>query len=337
MLPFPPSWRGWVGRSLEQGAWQSPVARGLSRAYARISDPVRPVSLPSHARVIGIGGATLGGGYKTPLVLALAKALKEHGSVAVVASSYAARPARGLVGKDTGETVVGDEASWLASVLTPLGIPVFADGRRRRDTLRLAANLSQWVLMDGVLQTRPRRLHRSLLVLDGSLPWGAGSCPPAGDLRADRYRLLHAADALVVVLKGPDGVVPEDLTQSQRPVFRVTSRLSGAHAAGGARVDLTRLRSSRLGLVVAVGRPGRILEALRLEGIQPTEVVLHADHARPELVGRSRGAKVDAWLTTGKCATKLGARLGRAPVWVIDHSLELDPGLVEYSASASIP
>jgi hypothetical protein len=34
---------------------------------------------------------------------------------------------------------------------------------------------------------------------------------------------------------------------------------------------------------------------------------------------------VDAWLTTAKCATKVGVRLGGAPVW--------DPGLVEYSAS----
>jgi hypothetical protein len=45
---------------------------------------------------------------------------------------------------------------------------------------------------------------------------------------------------------------------------------------------------------------------------------------------------VDAWLTSAKCATKLRSHLGRAPVWVIDHRLEVDPALVDFVDGSSV-
>ena len=85
-----------AARRLEAGSFRSWPARGLAAVWQRASSPVRRVHLPAGVRVVGIGGATLGGAGKTPLVLELARALaqqaaKDQGQgrapVAVVASA----------------------------------------------------------------------------------------------------------------------------------------------------------------------------------------------------------------------------------------------------------
>jgi tetraacyldisaccharide 4'-kinase len=343
MLPLPVGWRRRVSRSLEQGAWCGAPATRLAELWALVADPVRPVRLPATGRVVAIGGATLGGSYKTPLVVALTRALVGHGGLAVVASGYAARLAGPLlVRRDLPAQAVGDEAALLGRALEPLGIPVVV-GRRRSDAIRAAAaeatrvaneatrvaNEGSLVLVDGLLQARPRRVHRSLLVLDADAPWGSGSCPPVGDLRARRDRLLWAADAVVLV--GGQATPPE-LDLGEMPVFRVRSRVHGAQAPDGTSVGLGTLRRARLGLWLAVARPNRILRSLAAAGVRPRVVSLEADHAHPALGSRLRDDRVDAWLTSAKCATKLGSRLGRAPVWVIDHRLEVDRALADFVA-----
>jgi tetraacyldisaccharide-1-P 4'-kinase len=352
MLPFPLGWRRRVSRSLEQGAWRGGTASRLGELWALIADPVRPVRLPAAGRVVAIGGATLGGSYKTPLVIALARALAGHGRVAVVASGYAARLGGPLlVNRDLPARLVGDEAALLGRVLEPLGIPVVV-GQDRSDAIRLAAAeairgateaigpTASLVLVDGLLQARPRRVHRSLLVLDADAPWGAGRCPPVGDLRARRDRLLRAADAVVLV--GGDTMVvggqatPPELDLGGMPKFRVPSRVHGAHAPDGTAVDFGTLRRARLGLWLAVARPDRILRSLAAAGVEPRVVSVEADHAHPALGIDPRTDRVDAWLTSTKCATKLGSRLGQAPVWVIDHRLEVDRALLDFVAGPPV-
>src|SRR5512143_1698708 len=111
MLPFPLGWRRRVARSLEQGRWRSAPALKLGELWALVADPVRPVHLPAAGRVVAIGGATLGGSYKTPLVIELARALVGRVRVAVVASGYAARLTGPLlVGPGLPARLVGDEA-----------------------------------------------------------------------------------------------------------------------------------------------------------------------------------------------------------------------------------
>src|SRR5688572_17568189 len=100
-----------IASRLEAGRFDSRAANLASRVWEKFSNPVRPLELPERARVIGIGGATLGGSEKTPLVLAFAERLRDEARVVVVASGYRARVTR-RVRPDDAVRDVGDEALW---------------------------------------------------------------------------------------------------------------------------------------------------------------------------------------------------------------------------------
>lgn len=347
-----------IARALESGAWRSPIADGLSWAWAGMAKPARPVVLPGGVRVVGVGGPTLGGSYKTPLVVALARAIAERGErVAVVAHEYGAR--RRARTSEPGDACrvsptdrardVGDDALLMARALVESGasagsplhprgasapagnaVAVFT-GARRRDVLALAATFSPLVLVDGLLQTTPERLALSILVVDAHEPWRLGSCPPRGDLRASARALDAAADVVLSVFDAA-GERPRGGDSS----WRLESRVTGASHGAGQALTFAALREMRLGLVLAVARPERIVRSLRARGIEPVETRLFSDHAVPR-PARSRGRPVDAWLTSSKCATKLGETYDGAPLFVLDHRLEVPPRIVDAVLTGSVP
>src|SRR5206468_557777 len=130
------------------------------------------------------------------LVLALARALRAAGvDVAVVAHGYGARVAEARRVRAADDVrAVGDDAAWVARDLDPCDVPVYVGPRAH--AVALAARERRHVVVDGLLQASPRRLFASLLAVDADSPWGAGACPPAGDLRAPVATLLAAADAV---------------------------------------------------------------------------------------------------------------------------------------------
>lgn len=315
--------RAWAQERLERGAFDGGLARSASSLWRRWADPVRPLALPPGVRVVGVGGATLGGAGKTPLVLELARGLAAQGDrVAVVATGYRARPGRARqVAADDRVGRVGDEALWFARALGPLGVPVVV-AEDRQEALELAARLAPRVLVDALLQARPARLSLSLLVLDAQGPWGAGRCPPSGDLRADRERLVAAADAVVLVGRGAQASrssLERTCGRAGRPLFDVGAGVRGARTPEGTLLGLDELARRRLGLALAVAHPERIATALRASGVVPALTCFQADHGVPA----ASGPPPEAWLATAKCATKLGRELGGAPVWVLEQALEL--------------
>jgi tetraacyldisaccharide 4'-kinase len=321
----------WVAGRLERGAWRNhPIADGLSALWARAADPVRPLRLPESGHVIGVGGATLGGSGKSAVTLELARRLARAGArVAVVASAYPARDraARRVRPADAVEPV-GDEALWLSRALQAEGVAVFM-GDPRKDAVAQAAAAADIVIVDGLLQTRPRRLGFSLLALDGAAPWGSLRCPPAGDLRALRRRILSACDAVLLAIdpSAPRvAAVPDaELQFYGKTVFPWSSELGGARTPDGLHVSIEGLRKLRLGLLLAVARPERIQAALAARGIPIQTVVLRADHAA---LNPPPGRRLDAWLTTAKCATKVAQNPGAAPVWTLEHRARLPGQLI---------
>ncbi|HMJ16501.1 MAG TPA: tetraacyldisaccharide 4'-kinase [Polyangiaceae bacterium] len=323
----------WIACRLERGALANPATRSLSRIWAACADPVRPVFLPAGPRLIGVGGATLGGSGKTPVSAALASELRAAGlRVAVIASGYRVRErvARRVLPQDAA-SVLGDEAVALARQLTPLGVGVFV-AKHRGSALELAARGEpDLIVLDGLLQARPQPLHVALLVLDSAAPWGAGHCPPAGDLRAERSRLYRAADVLLV--RREPGREPCSLRQSSSGPVELcwSDEITGARSADGEPSSIEDLRRLRVGLVLGLARPERVERELGRLGVFPALSLFYADHASltPPRARLGKAPRVEAWLTSAKCAAKLGKSFAGSPVLVLEQRVTLPAELLE--------
>jgi len=324
---------------LEQPGRPGLLRRSFSTAWGVVANPVREVTLPDGVRVVGVSGPTLGGSYKTPFVLALARSLVERGqAVAVAAHGYRARvrsPRRALPTDDVGD--VGDDALFLARELDGLRVPVVV-GKPWSAAVRLAASHAQIVLVDGLLQASPKPLGWSALVVDGRRSWESNRCPPAGDLRASPAALLAASDDIVEVFDRFDAPVAgspksdvEAPRTGYRAVFRVTSDIVAISDARSEMLPLDTVANRRVGLLAAVARPERIVAALAARRITPIDIRLFGDHrSLPERRWRARGrAPVDVWITTGKCSTKLGSHYEGKLVWTLVHRLALPAELVD--------
>ncbi len=106
------------------------------------------------------------------------------------------------------------------------------------------------IVVDGLLQAAPVRLAASLLVVDAEAPWGSGRCPPLGDLRAERGRLLKACDGVVTLHRAATGAgASGEVPNPQNPERRLDSALgevAGApcHVSGALpEVELASLRA----------------------------------------------------------------------------------------------
>lgn len=330
-----------IARALEEGRWGSKTARSLESVWLRFARVEREISLPPDARIVGIAGPTLGGSYVTPTVQALARALTARAQhVAIVGHGYRSRRTTPRVVRNMESVaLVGDEARELATALADDSVPVFV-GRPRVDAIALAARRASIVLVDALLQTSPRRLARSLLVVDADAPWGAGRCPPRGDLRALHSDFLRTADTLLVVQSGEPTSPPISTLFGgfEGPIHRGRSALRGATSVAGERRDLSELRTLRVGLVLGIARPDRVRRLLAAHGIRPAVERLFGDHSsggRFRYGSRFRARSLDLWLTTAKCATKLGSHYAGAPLFVLDHRVELPDALIEEVAEST--
>jgi tetraacyldisaccharide 4'-kinase len=330
--------RYWLQDRLERGALDGVLARRCAAVYARVADPVRAVELPPEVDVVGVAGPTLGGSSKTPMVAELARRLLAAGDrPAVVAHGYRARPkaARRVAPEDPVE-LVGDDALCLAQALRGSGVPVYV-APRRADAIARAARDASVIVVDALLQTRPTRLRTSVLVLDRGLDVARSSCPPAGDLRASLPDMLALAD---VVLLHRELETDDAITSLVDKFSGITTTWSdvivGATSSDGRRATLDELRRARVGLVLGVARPMRVITALEALGIQPVVVDLFADHAAPRRSAGRAARTPDLWLTTPKCATRLPVTWRDAPVWTLDRRLQLGDAAVEHCRSRGV-
>jgi tetraacyldisaccharide 4'-kinase len=302
-----------VAQALEQGRFRGPVARALSRVWAEVArrQLVRALPRPGHVRLLAIGGATLGGSGKTPLAIACARALADSGvRVALVGHAYGGKPGRARVVSPADPLAdVGDEAILAAIALAPARAQVVV-APRRAEAVELAATLADVLVVDGLVQTRPRATL-ALLAVDTSLPWGrAAAPPPCGDLRASPDALRAATDLVVPV---GDGSTEAAL-------------VSDGVEVDGRRLGWAELAGLRLGLVTVLGRPQRVLESLARRSVIPSVVVSAADHG--PLAHDALHSRVDLWLASPKCALHAAACASRsAPVAILQHELALSSRL----------
>ncbi len=317
-----------VARALEEGRVHGRVARSLSWLWERASSSrvVRPLTRPTGVRLITVGGPTLGGSGKTPLALAIAREAAAVGArVAFVGHGYRARPGRARIVAPTDPLEqVGDEALLAARELTRENIPVVV-ARSRADAVTHASGLADLLVVDGVVQARPRA-SLAILAVDAGQPWGrSGAVPPCGDLRAPVTALVGATDRVV-----PVGEASPEARTVSRGVW-----LDGEIVAWHALLNV------RVGLLLALAHPERVAATLAANGVAPAAIVRGPDHRRIDVGSLRRAPRVDLWIASAKCWPHASSAVRRVwpgrTVGVIDHGVVLGDRLVELVRQVAAP
>lgn len=286
------------------------LATSLGRALPL--DPVRTLELPDHVAVIGVGGATIGGSGRTPLAIAIVSALAARGvAVALVGHGYGARIDRPHQVRPSWSAVgaFGDEAVVAARALE--GVAPVIVGPTREGAVRHAAERAAVVVVDRLLQTRPRRLACALLATTLARSELGGATFPFGDRAASSDRLLAASDE-VVRIPGPDAQERVTLAPAVDPALRVA-------------------------LITSLARPARARDAAARVGVSPVVHVERPDHApidsaeRERLASIARAHRVDALLVDAKTRAQLAGdeTLAQLPLHVLHHAIVPSAALVD--------
>jgi 3-deoxy-D-manno-octulosonic-acid transferase len=288
--------------------------------------------------VISVGGLTVGGAGKTPLVLWLAEQLKERGHrPAILTRGYRRRSAEKLTvlapGERASARLTGDEAQMYVRVgLGPIGIGADRAGVGRR--IEALWKPDVFLLDDGFQHWR---LSRSLdiVVLDALDPFGGGEAIPLGRLR-EPLTALQRADAVVVArtARGESIAAIEARVREHNktaPVFasRVIAR-GWREAAAGHAASVSPAVAAFCGL----GNPDSFWRTLRGMGIAPVLRRTFGDHHRyareelQQLAAEARSAGAKTLLTTEKDVANLcqGWQAATAPLRVLwlEIAVEVD-------------
>jgi tetraacyldisaccharide 4'-kinase len=232
--------------------------------------------------VISVGNLVVGGTGKTPMVILLAKLLREKGRrPAVLSRGYGARTKAPVNIVSDGNRILmgwheaGDEPVLIARSIS--GVPVLT-GPKRHLTGRAAIGDfgADVLILDDAFQHRA--LHRDLdiVLIDAASPFGNGRLLPGGPLR-EPAEALGRAHLLIRTgcCKGSEKPLP---VSSEMPFFRGFHRPLGVvEGQTGRLIPATSLQGQKVCAFAGIGRP----EAFRRSLIElDCEIV--AFHAFPD-------------------------------------------------------
>src|SRR5256886_9952002 len=162
--------------------------RARAALYAR--GLLRQQILP--CRVISVGNLTVGGTGKTPVVIALAAALRDRGrKVGVISRGYKRRSRTSILEISDGRTLrgdpgdSGDEPFLIAQRCPGVPVAVGADRPRLGRYLLDRHHIETLILDDGYQHLALRR-EVDPLVVGAAAPFGNGDLLPRGRLRGAR-------------------------------------------------------------------------------------------------------------------------------------------------------
>ena len=235
-----------------------------------------------------------------------APSLRENGSCSSrTPTARRRRRARRVVAASDDPDVVIDDALAAARSLAGSGVDVVVAPTREAALIsRRAAATSR----SSTACSRHRRagVDHAVLVLDGV------RCAPPGkrELPAGGRPPRPAGGA-------PGGGRPRCLDRSRAGGREAIALGSTVEAAVSADLESRCLgwsisRRANSASCSPIAHPERVLRSLEARGVRPSVVIRLADHARFDLAELA-SHRVDAWLTTERCATKLPSAVGEAP------------------------
>jgi len=281
--------------------------------------------------VIVVGNIAVGGSGKTPLVIALAEALRARGRrPGIVSRGYGRRidGTRAVHAADVAHDV-GDEPLLLAAT----GVPTWVGARRAaaaQALLEAHPDVDVLVTDDG-LQHYALARDVEIAVIDASRALGNGLQLPAGPLREPPSRLA-TVDA-VVWLKSAE-TMPAAAAQA-RPSMRLHAReFSMTHEAGewvnlrdpALRLAAEVLQDPRSVAIAGIAHPERFFGSLRDRGFRGCACAFPDHYAYTP--GDVAFEDAPAILMTAKDAVKCAA-FADARMWKLPIRARVDPALVD--------
>ncbi|HEX3945468.1 MAG TPA: tetraacyldisaccharide 4'-kinase [Rhizomicrobium sp.] len=249
---------GSVGAKLTAGAL-APLGWAYGATVALKAANATPYRSP--ATVICVGNLTVGGTGKTPIVIAITRALMEMQlRVRILTRGYGGRVRGPAVVHPQADaaTEIGDEALVLAAAA-----PVIISANRAAGAKLAETKGVDVIVMDDGHQNFSLAKDLSLVVVDSEQGFGNGGILPAGPLRESVQQGLARADA--VVLTGEDDFIVPNFTG---PVLR--ARLVP--------VDVLRLENRRVVAFAGIGQPEKFFRTLRALGANVLGTHAFADH-----------------------------------------------------------
>jgi tetraacyldisaccharide 4'-kinase len=269
--------------------------------------------------VVVVGNITVGGTGKTPLVIWLARALRNRGHVpGIVTRGYGgtARTWPCDVSGDSDAAIVGDEAVLLAIATGEL---VVADFDRARAAQRAVERGASVVIADDGLQHYRLARDAEIAVIDASRGFGNGHRLPAGPLR-ESVRRLAATDAVVFNMRGSSS---ESVARLGHPLeMKMRTRVTFARSlTTGEQRPLRAFAGAKVHAVAGIGHPEAFFDSLRAHGLS-LETRALPDHARIAAADLSFGDDAPIFMTD-KDAVKCRG-LADARCWAVPLEIELD-------------
>jgi tetraacyldisaccharide 4'-kinase len=222
---------------------------------ARHAVPFRP-NIP----VVCVGNLTVGGTGKTPVAIAIARALIARGRRPFFLSRGYGGKLHGpiLVGPQHKAVDVGDEPLLLVA-----DAPVVVSRNRAQGAQLAVEHGADVIVMDDGHQNFTLAKDLSLVVVDAEQQFGNGFVLPAGPLREFINQGLARADAVVIVGDGGPS-----LESYSGPILR--AQLSP--------LDMPQLAGRRVIGFAGIGRPEKFFHSLQSCGAQIVATARFADH-----------------------------------------------------------
>ena len=322
--------------------------RGRAALYAQ--GLLRQQALP--CRVISVGNLTVGGTGKTPVVIALAAALRDRGrKVGVISRGYKRRSGTSILEISDGRTVrghpedSGDEPFLIAQRCPGVPVAVGADRPLVGRYLLDGFGVDTLVLDDGFQHLALRR-DVDILVLDAGAPFGNGYLLPRGRLREPLSAMERAS--AVLVTRASQAQRLDELKATVRavapavPIWITDFAPSGVVQVGGsAALESSVLKGERVLAVSGIGNPESFRRLLAAAGATVADHCVFPDHHAysEDNLGRiQRSAELvgaDRIVTTEKDAVKLAqldeVKNRKVAMWAVRIDLQWVEGFEEWT------
>lgn len=221
----------------------------LSRRAAKVQVPV-----------VVVGNISVGGTGKTPVIIALVKALSASGwTPGVIARGYGAKVGDSKILPEQAEPAHYGDEPVLVQRATGCSVAV---GRNRIESAALLIEYSgcNIILSDDGLQHYRLQRDVELAVVDGVRQLGNGWRLPVGPLRESKHRLLDVDYVLI------NGEQPVPAAPAERTYHLHLQPVAWCNVLSGETLAIGALNLSGACAIAGIGNPQRFFDTLRTMG-----------------------------------------------------------------------